>query len=393
MTDSIPIEQIYDSPILIVDDNEINRIFLERTLRSQGFTKLLAVDSGEKALQILPGFQPEIVLLDIVMPGGMDGFECCKTIRKQKKFHDLPILIQTAITEPELRVKAFECGATDFVSKPIYPDELYARILVHLEKMHSLKALQFYKKRMVQELDTAIQLQQAILPSMEEIERIERKCHLDIVAYFQPSSEIGGDFWGINDLFPNQTALWLVDFSGHGVAAALNAFRLQAYMREHSPLVSRPGEYLSYLNDKLLRLLTRGHFATMFYGIVDTQSNQILYSCACTPHPIILRGATGKAETIDGSESLMGTGIHLYQTKITPFIPGDRILLYSDALIETPNAKGEFITEEQLMQIMEEHKGASSAAIKEIILDYFNVHSGESLADDLTLVICGRPTF
>lgn len=383
---------IYASGILIVDDNEINRIFLERTLKARGFNRILCVSSAEEALEKIHPFQADMVLLDLMMPGGMDGFECCATLRKQQAWHDLPILIQTSITEPQLRVKAFAMGATDFVSKPIYPDELYARVMVHLEKRHSLKTLQLYKNRIEAELENARQLQQAILPDMEEIEDIERSCALDISSHFQPSSEIGGDFWGMKNIFPHQTAFWLVDFSGHGVASALNAFRLQAYLKEHSPLAARPGEYISHLNDKLLHLLLRGQFSTMFYGIIDTQSNQLFYACACAPNPIILRKATGKAEIIDGTGTPLGIGMCFYPTQTVTFAPGDMLLLYSDALIETSGMTGEYISEEDIMRLLEEHHGAHSMGMKEIILDYFQQHAGDALRDDLTITICTRLT-
>ncbi|MDR3449179.1 MAG: response regulator [Alphaproteobacteria bacterium] len=113
--------KILTSPILIVEDNEINRAFLDKALRNHGFVNLMMAASAEEALDVMDRFQPEIVLLDIIMPGGMDGFECCAAIRKQERYRELPILIQTSITEPELRVKAFAMGATDFVSKPVYP--------------------------------------------------------------------------------------------------------------------------------------------------------------------------------------------------------------------------------------------------------------------------------
>lgn len=380
---------VYASHILIVDDNEINRIFLERTLKSRGFTQLLCVASGEEALESLPHFHPDMVILDIMMPG-MDGFECCEAIRRQPHYRDLPILIQTSITEPALRVKAFEKGATDFVSKPIYPDELTARVMVHLEKRYTTGMLQLYKQRIEIELESARQLQFAILPKDDEIKDIERRCDLQIASYFQPSSEIGGDFWGVKSLFPHQSAFWMVDFSGHGVASALNAFRLQAYLKEHSDLTARPGEYLSHLNDKLLNLLLRGQFATMTYGIVDTQTSQLFYACASAPHPIILRKKTGKAELVDGSGTPLGIGLNLYPTQSVRFDAGDLLLLYSDVLTETPNATREYIMEEHIMALLEENAGLDAGAMKELLLDYFTTHSTTSLRDDLTMIICKR---
>jgi phosphoserine phosphatase RsbU/P len=383
-------KHILSSPIMIVDDNEINRIFLEKTLRARGFTKLLSVSSGEEALQKLSWFHTEMVILDIMMPNGMDGFECCEAIRAQNMYRDLPVLIQTTITDPELKVKAFAKGATDFVSKPIYPDELVARVMVHLEKRYSLETLQMYKKRVAIELESARQLQQYILPKMEDIADIERGCGLDIAAYYQPCSEVGGDFWTINSLFPNQTAFSLVDFSGHGVASALNAFRLQAYMKDHTSLTARPGEYLAHLNDKLLHLLMRGQFATMFYGIVDTQSNQLFYACACAPHPIIVRRNTKAAEMIDGSGVPLGIGLHLYHTQVAPFAAGDVLMLYSDALTETPNDKGEYLSEETIMKLLQQHHGAPANTLKDIVLEKFRAHAGATLNDDLTIVIVMR---
>jgi sigma-B regulation protein RsbU (phosphoserine phosphatase) len=383
-------QQIKASPILIVDDNEINRLFLEKILRAKGFSRLVTASSAEEAQSKMQDTAFDMVLLDIIMPGGMNGFDCCEMLRSNERYRDLPILVQTSITEPELRVKAFAKGATDFVSKPIYPEELCARVTAHLENRQSMKALRHYKKRIESELDSARLLQQAIMPDRTEIEHIERSCHLNIASYFEPSSEIGGDFWGVKNLFPHQTAFWMVDFSGHGVASALNAFRLQAYLKEHSTLAARPGDYLSSLNDKLLHLLLRGQFATMFYGIIDTQSHQLFYACACSPAPIILRRATGRAEQLDGSGSLLGVGMHLYNTQSIPFAHNDTLLLYSDALIETPNADGAMITEEQLMELIEQHAGASASALKEIVLDYFRAHAGDNMRDDLTLMICAR---
>lgn len=385
--------QIYAMPILIVDDNQVNCILIERALHTQGFTTLLSVSSAEEAFARLAAFNPQMVILDVMMPGGMDGFACCAALRAMPQYRDLPVLIQTAITEPEMRVKAFTMGATDFVSKPVYPDELCARVLAHLEKRHALQVLQRYKLRMDAELESARQLQQAILPSQMDREELARRCQFDVASFFEPSSEVGGDFWGMKSLFPHQTAFWLVDFSGHGVASALNAFRLQAYMKEFAPMAARPGEYLSHLNEKLLHLLLRGQFATMFYGIVDTQSNQLLYACACAPHPLILRAATGKAEQIDGTGNPLGIGLHTYTTHTIPFAPGDTLLLYSDVLTETANTLGETITEQSIMEQVASQPGASAAALCERVLSLLRTHAaGAPLADDLTLAVIRRDT-
>jgi sigma-B regulation protein RsbU (phosphoserine phosphatase) len=382
------LKQVYASPILIVDDNALNRVFLEHILQSQGFTHLLSVAGGREALDAMPGFQPDMVILDVMMPG-MDGFECCDAIRVQPAYRDVPIIMQTVLTETHFRARAFEKGATDFVSKPIYPGELYRRVRVHLEKRLFLKSLQLYKTRIARELDSARELQQAILPAAHDIRLIEARSTLGIASHFQPSSEISGDFWGLKEIVAQQVGFWTVDFSGHGVAAALNAFRLQAYLNESSELLAQPGDYLSIINDKLLHLALREQFATMFYGVLDMQGDSLHYACACSPHPIILR-SNGQAELIDGSGYPLGIGDHTYPTQRAAFYSGDTLLLYSDALIETPDASGAYITEPMLMQWLSPHANSPADAIKDTILHHFRRHSVGELLDDLTIVVCKR---
>src|SRR5262249_11010024 len=130
--------------------------------------------------------------------------------------------------------------------------------------------------------------------------------------------------------------------------------------------------------------------ATMFYGIIDTQSSQLFYACASSPHPIILRKASGKAETLDGSGIPLGVGMNLYITNATRFGAGDTLLLSSDALTETPDAAGKFITEENIMSLLQTHCGAPPEVIKEELLSYFRKHVENALDDDLTIAVCAR---
>jgi len=229
----------------------------------------------------------------------------------------------------------------------------------------------------------------SILPHEQEVRAIEQACGLDIASHFQPSSEIGGDFWGIKSLFPHQTALWTVDFSGHGVASALNTFRLQAYLKDKSDIDARPGEYLSYLNDKLLHLLSSGTFATMFYAIVDSQSDRLFYAAACNPPPIIFYKDSGEAEFLDGSGRPLGIGMNFYQTRQASFASGDKLLLYSDALTESIYANGNYIGEQKILEIFKDCKEMSASATIDRLVEYLkSVHA--VISDDLTICVCRK---
>lgn len=381
-------EEVLGSLILIVDDSEVNRMFLEKALEKRGFNNLAHAEDGRHALEMFSASKPDLVLLDLIMPK-MDGFECCKKIRTLPEGEDVPILVQTALTKEEDRVKAFACGATDFVTKPLFPDELYARVKVHLENRHSLRNLKIYKERIEAEVGAARELQHSILPQDPHIRAIEEECGLKIASYVEPSSKIGGDSWGIKKLSADQIAFWVVDFSGHSVAAALNVFRLQTYIQDDLTLAARPGEYLSIINDKLLAVLERGHFATMFYAVLDIKTNRLLYASAGSPHPILLHRNNEKSAILDATGQPLGISRHHYSTQSVELLPDDTIFFYSNALIDTPNDRGKCVDERSLLSWLREITGTPQDAVKEILLR-FNRHTSSNLRDDLTLCMIQR---
>jgi len=116
--------------VLIVDDVPDNLSVLHDALDESGYTVLIAT-SGEAALARARQALPDVVLLDAIMPG-MDGFEVAKRLKAQAETAHIPILFMTGLTETEHLVAALECGAVDYVTKPIKPKEVLARMGVHL---------------------------------------------------------------------------------------------------------------------------------------------------------------------------------------------------------------------------------------------------------------------
>src|SRR5205085_3059388 len=112
--------------VLAVDDNEQNLQLLEEYLSGWGYDVVLARD-GQEALQSYPQHDPSIIVLDVMMPN-MDGYEACQRIKEQPGGRTIPILMLTALTATEDKIKALECGADDFLNKPINREELRSRI-------------------------------------------------------------------------------------------------------------------------------------------------------------------------------------------------------------------------------------------------------------------------
>ncbi len=116
--------------VLIVDDVPDNLGVLHDALDESGFTVLVATD-GPSALQRAAKAQPDVVLLDAVMPG-MDGFEVARRLKADPATAAIPIIFMTGLTDTEYLVAALECGAVDYVTKPLKPKEVLARMAVHL---------------------------------------------------------------------------------------------------------------------------------------------------------------------------------------------------------------------------------------------------------------------
>ena len=150
---------------------------------------------------------------------------------------------------------------------------------------------------------------------------------------------LGGDFWQIFPLSKTRLGFYICDFSGHGVASALNTFRLHALVSQNNLHLKTPALFLKHLNKQMHLLLPRGQFATMFLGILDTRKKTLTYSGAGAPNPIFIRKGRGRLLASEG----LPLGIlpnPEYQNSCIELQKGDILLLYSDALIEAPNKNG-----------------------------------------------------
>jgi DNA-binding NarL/FixJ family response regulator len=116
--------------VLVVDDTPDTLSFLTDTLDQAGFTVLIATD-GDSALQLVDQITPDLVLMDALMPG-IDGFEACRRLKREKLLSHLPVIFMTGLADTEHVVEGLAAGGVDYVTKPIVVDELLARIRVHL---------------------------------------------------------------------------------------------------------------------------------------------------------------------------------------------------------------------------------------------------------------------
>lgn len=117
--------------ILIVDDNPTNLDVISEALSDAGYSVAIAT-SGERAIQQVERRTPDLILLDIMMPG-IDGFQTCKRLKSNTKTCDIPIIFMTALADADHKIKGFDLGAVDYITKPFHEQEVLVRVRTHLQ--------------------------------------------------------------------------------------------------------------------------------------------------------------------------------------------------------------------------------------------------------------------
>jgi phosphoserine phosphatase RsbU/P len=375
------------SRVLVVDDNSVNRELLLALLKRMGVGECDIATDGEEALYKVKDFMPDLLLLDIMMPK-MDGFEVCSALRQQPVFAALPILVQTSLNRAEDRARAFAAGATDFVTKPLNAAELMARVRIHLQNRVLIQSLSDYHQRTSAGLALARAMQLRLMPQHSDLENLANHGFY-IDAVFQPSSELGGDFWGVKLQNPQRLLIYTVDFSGHGVNAALNTFRLHALIQRYGLDEAAPASSMEILNNHLCQLLQPGQFATMLLGVVDRAKGLFEYASAGAPAPLYWQEDKGPAF---GQNAGLPMGLMKnarYDSYALPIEAKSWLFLYSDAVTEAQTDQGLF-GEEGLLQCAEDYQRQNwQDAFTDRLLPRLGNSQGSGVDDDLTaLALC-----
>ncbi|NUN14056.1 MAG: hybrid sensor histidine kinase/response regulator, partial [Myxococcales bacterium] len=136
--------------ILIVDDNPTNVTVLLEYLSDSGF-KVLVAEDGQSALEQVAYLKPDLILLDVMMPG-VDGFETCRRLKEKEETRDIPVIFMTSLADTLDKVKGFNIGAVDYITKPIQYEEMLARVTTHLTLRNLQRQLQAQNLRLQEEI-------------------------------------------------------------------------------------------------------------------------------------------------------------------------------------------------------------------------------------------------
>lgn len=185
------IEGRWSGKILIVDDMPASIDLLRSILEEEGY-HVFVVNSGKKAINRAERIAPQLILLDILMPD-MDGFETCRQLKEQAATKDIPVIFMSALKDPDEKVKRFDLGAVDYVTKPIETQELMARVRtqikigrlqhefkklnVGLEKRVADRTASLYETNLAlkAEIDERIRTEQALLKSEKQLRALSQR--------------------------------------------------------------------------------------------------------------------------------------------------------------------------------------------------------------------------
>jgi len=252
--------------------------------------------------------------------------------------------------------------------------------------------LEVYGDRVARELKMARETQTVLLPDMATVQSLRETHGIHVDSRFQPSSELGGDFWGLGSLDPMHADILMVDFSGHGINAALNTFRLHALLNSEKEFGDDPASFLEHLNKRLAPLLPPGQYATMFYGIMDLSRDMLIYASAATPSPLLF--LPGKEQPLVGDGKGYPLGMFeesSYENRELPFPQGCSLLLYSDAITEGKTLDGDRLEERGVINVAVRClEMAPREQLVKSIAGELNKILRMPLTDDLTIVCATR---
>ncbi|MGL5796299.1 MAG: response regulator [Waterburya sp.] len=160
--------------ILIVDDNHNNLEVLSETLTRAGFQVAVAID-GETALEQIQYYKPELILLDVMMPG-MDGYQTCQKIKSNPETFDIPVIFMTALSDTEHKVRGFALGAVDYITKPFQREEVLARVRVQLQLRNLARTLEGQNRMLKKEILQRERVESSLMKLNQELEkRVEER--------------------------------------------------------------------------------------------------------------------------------------------------------------------------------------------------------------------------
>ncbi len=384
--------------LLIVDDNPVDRKILGGVLKKEGYDLVVAGD-GEAALAAVGKQRPDLILLDVIMPG-LSGYEVCGRLKADAATADIPVLFLSGLSEAKDKVKGLNAGGLDYISKPFDTEEVLARVRAHLELLHlnrdlqrANRELEARQKQVDKDLAAAAEIQRTLLPR-----RKASISTIDMAWKFLPCETVGGDLFNVLRLDENHWAVYMIDVTGHGVPAAMVSVSVSHLMDPnngqlvktaiHEPPYYRlasPAEVITGLDEAY----SPGRLDKLFsvsYMVLNVRTGALQYSNAAHPYPLLVR-ATGKTELLRIGGTMVGMGgVMAFEEGTVALEPGDKLFVYTDGITEHRNEEKDFFGEQRLYDEITGLRTRPVEKIVERVMDAVMTFSRRKPRDDVSLL-------
>ena len=376
--------------ILAVDDTPENLDVVRGILAPQYTVK--AAINGPMALKIAEKQPPDLILLDIMMPD-MNGYEVCKRLKSNPDTKDIPVIFLTAMNQTTDEASGFELGGADYITKPVNPPILEARVKTHLALKQSMDELQKaygvikrQKDRMEDELNIGHDIQMSMLPLV--FPPYPDRNEFSINALLEPAREVGGDFYDFFFIGKDELCLVIGDVSGKGVPGAL-FMAVTRTMIKSSALGDRsPASIVTRVNEELSADNPQCMFVTLFLGIVNVKTGKFRFTNAGHNPPYLIQDG-GELVCLDHRDGpIIGAlGGIAYKENELSFSRNDTLLLFTDGVTEAMNPAGDLYLENRLEEFLNRHHTLpTDNLVTEVLAAVEEFAADAEQADDITLL-------
>lgn len=365
--------------VLVVEDDRVTNRLLSRWLRSRGCV-VRSASSGEEALSAIHEQVPEVVLLDVGLPG-ISGLEVLGWIRQQDI--EVVVIMITASDTPETAITALRNRADDYLRKPIVWDECEAIISrtvrrLYLQRQNNLLQMQLDEKRrqLETELARAAQVQMGLLP--RETPSLPG---FELAACCLPAREVGGDFYDWSCQNPEVLHITVGDVMGKGMPAALLMATARATLNAVASQ-NQPAAAVALAAQVLNRDLDHSEsFVTLFHAQVNLPMRCVSYVDAGHGHVFVRRADGSTAEMPVGDVPLGVLPGTVYQEGHCRLEAGDALIIYSDGLSDVRPA---LVADRPRLSACLDGATSAQAMVDRLVALVDQAHP---LPDDLTVVV------
>lgn len=391
-TDFLSTIQAFKISVLLIDDQMIIAEAIRRMLMDQTDIVFHYCSDPSQALKTAEQVKPTVILQDLVMPE-FDGLLLVKYFRAHSTTRDVPIIVLSSKEEPQIKAEAFALGANDYVVKLPNPLELIARLRYHsnayirlLERNEAFKRLEESQKILYGELAEAASYVKSLLPILLQAE-------IKTDWRFIPSTQLGGDVFGYHWLDERYFAMYLLDVCGHGVGAALLSISVINVLRfQNLPKADfhDPSSVLKALNTAFQMERHNNMFFTIWYGVYDKVTKQVLYASGGHPPAVLITGESSeKAQVYALTTSGIAIGVipeAEFQNATCQIESYNDLFIFSDGVYEITRMNGSMLTLSEFIELLKKASLRKELTLDEIVQFIQTIQNNKSFADDFSLL-------